>query len=96
MHKMIAPKIYSFYNEVAGVQIKWTAVAGAGKDPVKYNVYRRGAGSTYWTYLGTTKNLYFIDNEVKNNSALINRSQSHFNKYLIDEKQKQEAHTGVR
>ena len=34
-------------------------------------------------------------NEIKNNSALINRSQSHFNRYLIDEKQKQEAHTRV-
>ena len=34
-------------------------------------------------------------NEVKNNSALINRSQSHYNLYLTDEKQKQEAHTGV-
>ena len=63
---MATPKLTTIYNHVNGLAIKWNAVAGVTKG---YRVYRRGAGSTYWTYLGTTKNLYFIDNAVKNKSG---------------------------
>ncbi len=63
---MATPKLTTIYNHVNGLAIKWNAVAGVTNG---YRVYRRGAGSTYWTYLGTTKNLYFIDNAVKNKSG---------------------------
>ncbi len=63
---MATPKLTTIYNHVNGLAIKWNAVAGITEG---YRVYRRGAGSTYWTYLGTTKNLYFIDNAVKNKSG---------------------------
>ena len=60
---MASPKLTTIYNHVNGLAIKWNAVAGVTNG---YRVYRRGAGSTYWTYLGTTKNLYWIDSGVKN------------------------------
>ncbi len=63
---MATPKLTTIYNHQNGLAIKWNAVAGITKG---YRVYRRGAGSTYWTYLGTTKNLYFIDSQVKNKSG---------------------------
>ncbi len=63
---MATPKLTTIYNHVNGLAIKWNAVAGITKG---YRVYRRGAGQTTWTYLGTTKNLYFIDNAVKNKSG---------------------------
>ena len=63
---MATPKLTTIYNHTNGLAIKWNAVSGVTKG---YRVYRRGAGSTYWTYLGTTKNLYFIDNAVKNRSG---------------------------
>ncbi len=65
--KFIAtPKLTTIYNHVSGLAIKWNAVAGVTNG---YRVYRRGAVSTYWTYLGTTKNLYFIDSQVKTKSG---------------------------
>ena len=63
---MATPKLTTIYNHVNGLAIKWDAVAGITNG---YRVYRRGVGSTYWTYLGTTKNLYFIDSAVKNKSG---------------------------
>ena len=63
---MATPKLTTIYNHQNGLAIKWNAVAGITEG---YRVYRRGAGSTYWTYLGTTKNLYFIDSQVKNKSG---------------------------
>ena len=63
---MATPKLTTIYNHQNGLAIKWNAVAGVTNG---YRVYRRGAGSTYWTYLGTTKNLYFIDSQVKNKSG---------------------------
>ena len=60
---MASPKLTTIYNHVNGLAIKWNAVAGVTNG---YRVYRRGAGSTYWTYLGTTKNTYWIDFGVKN------------------------------
>ena len=63
---MATPQLTTIYNHVNGLAIKWNAVAGITNG---YRVYRRGAGSTTWTYLGTTKNLYWIDNGVKNASG---------------------------
>ncbi len=63
---MATPKLTSIYNHQNGLAIKWNAIAGVTKG---YRVYRRGAGQSTWTYLGTTKNLYFIDSQVKNKSG---------------------------
>ncbi len=63
---MAVPKLTSISNATDGLYIKWNAVAGVTNG---YRVYRRGAGSTYWSYLGTTKNLYYTDTAVKNNSG---------------------------
>ena len=63
---METPKLTTIYNHQNGLAIKWNAVAGVTNG---YRVYRRGAGSTSWTYLGTTKNLYFIDSAVKNRNG---------------------------
>ncbi len=63
---METPKLTTIYNHQNGLAIKWNAVAGVTNG---YRVYRRGAGSTSWTYLGTTKNLYFIDSAVKNKNG---------------------------
>lgn len=53
------PKLTSIQNVTNGVQIKWNAVSGV----TNYRVYRRGAGSTYWTYLGDTKNTSYVDSK---------------------------------
>ena len=63
---MATPKLTTIYNHQNGLAIKWNAVAGVTNG---YRVYRRGAGQTTWTYLGTTKNLYFIDSQVKNRNG---------------------------
>ena len=63
---MAVPKLKGISNATNGLYITWNPVAGVTNG---YRVYRRGAGSTYWTYLGTTKNTYFTDTQVKNNSG---------------------------
>ena len=47
-------------NATSGIYVKWNAIKGA----TGYRVYRRGAGQTTWTYLTTTKNVYYIDGKV--------------------------------
>ncbi len=59
------PTLTKIQNATTGIRIDWTSVPGA----TGYRVYRRGAGSTYWTYLGTTTNLWYVDNAVKNASG---------------------------
>lgn len=59
------PSLTGISNAASGIYIKWNAVAGA----TGYRVYRRGAGQTTWTYLGTTKNLWYVDNAVKNSNG---------------------------
>ncbi len=51
------PHLTGISNASSGLYIKWNAVS----DSVGYRVYRRGAGENYWTYLGTTKSLYYTD-----------------------------------
>ncbi len=52
------PVLTSIKNTTNGLQIKWNSVSGAS-----YRVYRRGAGSTSWTYLGTTNSTTFTDSK---------------------------------
>ena len=59
------PTLTKIQNATTGIRIDWTKIPGA----TGYRVYRRGAGSTYWTYLGTTTNLWYVDNAVKNSSG---------------------------
>ncbi|MBO5065591.1 MAG: hypothetical protein J6D06_05685 [Clostridia bacterium] len=59
------PKLTKIQNATSGIRIDWTSVPSA----TGYRVYRRGAGSTYWYYLGTTKNLWYVDGAVKNQSG---------------------------
>ena len=58
------PKLTSISNATGGLQIKWTAVNGGGR--MEYRVYRRGAGSTSWTYLGTTTGTTWTDSKIAN------------------------------
>ncbi len=52
------PKLTSLVNDTNGLKLTWVAVSGAS-----YRVYRRGAGSTTWTYLGTTNSTTFTDSK---------------------------------
>ena len=52
------PKLTSLVNDTNGLKLTWGAVSGA-----TYRVYRRGAGSTSWTYLGTTNSTTFTDSK---------------------------------
>lgn len=58
------PKLTSISNTSGGIKIAWNKISGA----TGYRVYRRGAGQTTWTYLGTvTSNTYTDANVVKGN-----------------------------
>ena len=48
-------------NNINNVTVNWAKINGA----TAYRVYRRTAGSTYWTYLGTQKNTSFVDTNIK-------------------------------
>ncbi|MBR5441806.1 MAG: hypothetical protein IKV44_02525, partial [Clostridia bacterium] len=52
------PKLTSLVNDTNGLKLTWSAVSGA-----TYRVYRRGAGSTTWTYLGTTSSTTYTDSK---------------------------------
>lgn len=52
------PKLTSLTNDTNGLKLTWSAVSGA-----TYRVYRRGAGSTTWTYLGTTSSTTYTDSK---------------------------------
>ena len=55
---VVTPKLTSLTNDTNGLKLTWGAVSGAS-----YRVYRRGAGSTTWTYLGTTNSTTFTDSK---------------------------------
>ncbi len=59
------PKMVSVTNASAGVLVKWNAVPGA----TSYRVYRRGAGSTYWYFLGEVKGTSYTDTAIVNASG---------------------------
>lgn len=52
------PKLTSLVNDTKGLKLTWSAVSGAS-----YRVYRRGAGSSTWLYLGTTNSTTFTDSK---------------------------------
>jgi fibronectin type 3 domain-containing protein len=54
------PKLTSIVNTSAGITVKWNTVSGANG----YRVYRRGAGSNSWLYLGTVTGNSFTDKNV--------------------------------
>lgn len=54
------PKLTSIANSSAGITVKWNTVSGANG----YRVYRRGAGQTTWTYLGTVTGGSYTDKNV--------------------------------
>ncbi len=56
------PKLLSVSNASNGITVKWNKVNGGGS--TWYRVYRRGAGSTYWYYLGATQNTSFTDTKI--------------------------------
>lgn len=59
------PELTGISNATNGIYIKWNGIEGA----TGYRVYRRGAGTNVWTYLGTTTNLYYTDTAVKNSNG---------------------------
>ncbi len=63
---MATPALTGISNSTNGIYIKWNPISGVTNG---YRVYRRGAGQTTWTYLGTTKNTYWTDSGVKNASG---------------------------
>ena len=52
------PKLTSLVNDTNGLKLTWSAVSGA-----TYRVYRRGAGSSSWLYLGTTSSTTYTDSK---------------------------------
>ena len=62
LQRNLAPTLTSVANTNSGVVVKWNKLNNA----TGYAVYRRGAGQTAWTYLGTTKSLQYLDTGVKN------------------------------
>ncbi len=59
-----APRMISLTNETNGITVRWAPAPGADY----YRIYRRGAGSTYWTYLGTTTERSYLDKTPTNNN----------------------------
>lgn len=59
------PKMVSVTNASTGVLVKWQAISGA----TSYRVYRRGAGSTYWYFLGEVKGTSYTDTAIANASG---------------------------
>ena len=51
-------------NNIDNVTVTWSRINGA----TAYRVYRRTAGVTYWTYLGTFSSTSYVDKNVKNNT----------------------------
>ncbi len=60
-----APKLTGVSNAASGIYVKWNAVQGA----TEYRVYRRKGGSTSWYCVGTTKNTYYTDKGIVNQSG---------------------------
>jgi fibronectin type 3 domain-containing protein len=68
---MATPKLTSISNAGAGntegIKITWNKVNGGGT--TWYRVYRRGANSSNWRYLGATQGNTWTDKETKNYSG---------------------------
>lgn len=57
------PKLTKLTNSSTGIVVKWNAVAGASSG---YRVYRKAAGESSWTNMGTVKTNSFTDKKVTN------------------------------
>ncbi len=53
---VFTPILKILENDTKGLKLTWEAVPGAS-----YRVYRRGAGTSIWTYLGTTNGTTYTD-----------------------------------
>lgn len=71
------PQLTSITNTKAGVQVKWTADANVDG----YRVYRKAAGATKWTYLGTVKTAYYNDKNVKSGTNYTYTVRAAYGKY---------------
>ncbi len=60
---LVMPKITKVSNTTAGINLKWSATAGASSG---YKVYRKGPGETSWKLLGTVKTTSYTDKNVTN------------------------------
>ena len=76
-----SPVLQSRENVVNGVKITWTAVAGA----TGYRIYRRGAGTNYWHYLGTidAKNTSYVDYGKDVNGKNIGMKNGEYYRYTV-------------
>lgn len=57
------PTIKSVSNAYGGPKVTWSKASGASK----YYVYRK-TDSASWTYMGSTKNTYYVDKTAKSNT----------------------------
>ncbi len=55
------PHVTSVTNANGGIQVKWNSVSNS----TGYRVYRKAAGATSWSYLGTVKTTKYLDKNVK-------------------------------
>lgn len=62
--RLAEPQISGISNSNSGIYVKWGKVAGA----TQYRVYRK-TSSSGWQLIATTKNTYYTDTSVKNNSG---------------------------
>ncbi len=62
--KCLTAPVITVANDNNGIKVNWKMVAGADS----YRVYRRGAGERYWTYLCTTSDNFYLDENVKSGS----------------------------
>ncbi len=53
------PKLAKLVNSTNGLTLSWDSVMSGAS----YRVYRRGAGQTVWTYLGTTNKTTYTDSK---------------------------------
>ncbi len=60
MTKLIAPKLTSCANVIAGITIKWTAI----EDASTYIIYRKTPAATNWTQLAVTQKTEYVDASV--------------------------------
>lgn len=58
------PKLTGITNITTGIKLTWQSVSESDG----YNVYRRGLNSKTWSYVGTVKTNFYIDQNVTNNS----------------------------
>lgn len=76
-----SPVLKSRENVVNGVKITWTPIEGA----TGYRIYRRGAGTNYWHYLGTydASKTYYVDYGKDANGKNIGMKNGDYYRYTV-------------